>query len=265
MNDDNIVGWFSLENGTHVPIKKGENKREATSKFLNKKMSRVERNKDKYDKIDKFKKRKATNKLKENDDKEFEHKKIVDFEVRDSKYIPIREGEDRDEVIKQYEERERNSRPMTSEERWKHELDSMKKYKKAMSKEEPSTREKLINFTQNNREQIDKWVSEYDEETHKKVGEKVINKEPLTAKEYFGMLGSDPKPGSVILEEFPDGENAVVANDGNWVRQSRIKEYNKNPKANQDAVYSEKDDEEWDRIIDEEKIQKFKKRKSSNK
>ena len=47
-----------------------------------------------------------------------------------------------------------------------------------------------------------------------------------------------------LLEEFADGENAVVANDGKWVRESRIKEYNANPKANQDAVYNEEKEEE---------------------
>lgn len=110
----------------------------------------------------------------------------------------------------------------------------------------------LMKFTQDHKDQIDKWVSEYDDETHKRVGEKVRRGEGLTAKEYFGFLGSDMKAGSVILEEFADGENAVVANDGNWVRESRVKEYNKNPKAHQDAVYTDKEEDlKWEKLARE--------------
>ena len=53
--------WITI-NGQHVPIFEGEGKREAVSRFLNKKTSRVERNKDKYDTINKYKKRKSSNK-----------------------------------------------------------------------------------------------------------------------------------------------------------------------------------------------------------
>ena len=104
MKDDNIVGWFSLENGQHVPLREGESKREATSKFLNKKMSRVQKNKDKYNKIDNFKRKKQSNKLKEQNDKEIKHldnkqeeefdKKIIRLEKVGNQYIPVREGED---------------------------------------------------------------------------------------------------------------------------------------------------------------------------
>ena len=104
MKDDNIIDWFSLENGTHVPIKKGESKREATSKFLNKKMSRVQKNRDRYDTIERFKKRRATNKFDDNkptDDKQEPKRKnpnarITAIDKRGNTYIPIREGEEKE-------------------------------------------------------------------------------------------------------------------------------------------------------------------------
>ena len=71
-DDENIVGWFSLDNGQHVPLRKGESKKEATQKFLSNKGSSVARNREKYNKIDDFRKRKATNKLKkDNEDVEY--------------------------------------------------------------------------------------------------------------------------------------------------------------------------------------------------
>jgi len=329
--EDDVVEWITI-NHQHVPIKKGETKREVARNFIKNKMSRVEKNKDKYDKIAKFKKRKETNskfdnqKLKYNvskdgnkytiDDEQRRQvekkmginqhsKEVMDFEVRGNTYIPIRKGENRQDVIKDYEKRENIKHQARIKEAQDTERDLQSGYHIGTNDDEVIKRAKkdkgklvdydrranLIKYAQENKEQINKWVSEYDDETHKRVGEKVLRQEPLTAKEYFGFMGSDPKPGSVILEEFPDGENAVVANDGNLVRQSRIKEYNKNPKANQDAVYSQKDDDEWDRILEEEnsiknystwderhkndvnpfnkeqkeKIDKFKKRKKSNK
>ena len=67
MKDDNIKYWFSLENGVHVPVREGESKREAAQKVIGK-MSRVERNKDKYNKIDNFKRKKqSNNKIEENE------------------------------------------------------------------------------------------------------------------------------------------------------------------------------------------------------
>ena len=341
--------WITI-NGQHVPIFEGESKREAVSKFVKNKMSRVSKNKDKYDTISQYKKRKSTNKLDKKDDND---RKFIKYK---NKYLVGSKDQTDDEIIKHYEDVHKDDREMTPEERWKMEYNFMKADKKARDKKkdefdwrgekkdykklvqkgdnqyivvrndetedeairkfnerenlnkqreieekrsqdeinrynESVRRANLMKFTQNNREQINKWVSEYDDETHKRVGEKVLRGEALTAKEYFGFLGSDLKPGDVIWEEFPDNEDAIVANDGNFVRRSRIKEYNKNPKANQDAVYSQRDDDEWDRILEEEnsikdyftwderhkndinpfnkkqkeKIDKFKKRKSSNK
>lgn len=121
MKDDNIIGWFSLENGAHVPLKKGEGKAEATKKFLSNKTSRVEKNKSKYDKIDDFKKRKATNLPKKEEDEDIEYldldeekeeparknpnAKIKRFDKRGNTYIPIREGEE-----EQYEKELENER-----------------------------------------------------------------------------------------------------------------------------------------------------------
>ena len=110
MKDDNIVGWFSLENGQHVPLREGESKREATSKFLNKKMSRTEKNKEKYNKIDGFKKKKKSNnkiEKKSNDDEDF-GRKVVGLRKENGRYIPIREG-DKDEQGKN-SERERQEK-----------------------------------------------------------------------------------------------------------------------------------------------------------
>lgn len=265
--------WITI-NGQHVPIFEGESKREATSKFINKKMSRVAKNKDKYETIDRFKERKASNKL-DNEPK----KKMRFVKDKDNRYIISRGQESDEEAIRNYkrkygDENERNE-------------------------EEPTRREKLIKFTQENKEQIKKWADEYDEKTNRQAFEKAKRGEGLSAKEYFGFLGSDMKPGSVILEEFADGENAIVANDGNWVRESRIKEYNKNPKANQDAVYDDekesnlkwkreerenplptleefrnkyknaknsfRDDEFIRKELERERIEEFKRRKRTNK
>jgi hypothetical protein len=57
--EDDIKEWITI-NHQHVPIKEGESKREALRNHL-KKMSRVEKNKDKYDKIKDFKKKKKSN------------------------------------------------------------------------------------------------------------------------------------------------------------------------------------------------------------
>ena len=72
MDDKDIIGWFSLENGTHIPIRRGETRAQATKRFLSQKTSRVEKNQNKYDKTDEFKRRKESNKLK-NDDEEIEY------------------------------------------------------------------------------------------------------------------------------------------------------------------------------------------------
>lgn len=277
MKDDNIIGWFSLDNGTHVPIKKGESKREATSKFLNKKMSRVQKNKDKYDTIDTFKKRKATNKLEEYEPKKKEKIRLI--KDKDNRYIVSR-GEDDEEAVRDYK----------------------KKYGYENEKREangPSKREKLMKFTQENKDLIKKYGEEYDEETNRQAFEKAKRGEGLTAKEYFGFIASDMKPGSVIHEQFADGENAVVAKDGNWVRESRIKAYNENPRANQDAIYNDererklkwekdererplisvekmhekyanqnnpfRDDEFTRKELEKERIEEFKRRKRTNK
>lgn len=94
-DDENIVGWFSLENGQHVPIHKGESKREAVQKAINKRMSRVERNKDKYDKVAKFtKQKKSNNKIKQKNDNDQEFgKKLIGLKRNGNEYYPIREGE----------------------------------------------------------------------------------------------------------------------------------------------------------------------------
>lgn len=262
--------WITI-NGQHVPIFEGEGKREATSRFINKKMSRVQKNKDKYDKINKFKERKQSNlKVKYN-----KTNTGVEVDEEDRKRIMKELGYDKDNLSKNFDAKD-NKYEMKKEEREKvfkklgiHDTESEEQDEPTpIRKDEQDTkrRENLIKFTQENKEQIKKWADEYDEETNKRAFEKAKRGEGLTAKEYFGFIGSEFKPGSVILEEFADGENAIVANDGNWVRESRIKDYNKNPRANQDAVYNEerendlkweKEERENPRISVEEMRKKF--------
>jgi len=81
MKDDNIKYWFSLDNGVHIPVKEGESKREAVSKAINKKISRVEKNKNKYDTIQEFKKKKKSYNLAETKPKK---KEVTDQEQRDN-------------------------------------------------------------------------------------------------------------------------------------------------------------------------------------
>lgn len=223
--------WITI-NGQHVPIFEGENKREATSKFINKKMSRVAKNKDKYDTIDTFKKRKATNKL-DND------KKIRLVKDKDNRYIVSR-GESDDEAIENYKRKygNENERNETNE---------------------PSRRAKLMRYTQENKEQIAQYGREFDEETERKAFEKTRRGEGVTAKEYFGYIARDERPGDIITDVTADGEDVIVAKDGKWVRKSRIKEYNNNPSANKDAIV---DLEEEERKIErQEAIENFKRRK----
>jgi len=223
--------WITI-NGQHVPIFEGESKSEATSRFLKNKMSRVQKNKDKYDTIAKFKKRKETNKL------EQKKSNIKDFEANEDNTKFKLKDEERKKVfekmgLENYDDDDKSNR---------------------IDRNEIDRRDALIKFTQNNREQIDKWVNQYDDEQHRKIGEKVNKGEALSMKEYYQYLGHNAMPGDVILEEFYDGENAVVANDGKWVRQSRVKEYNKNPSANQDAVYNRKKE---DKLYEEEQTRKM--------
>lgn len=221
-NEDDGV-WRTIS-GRKVFIRDGESLSSAMSrsgKFS--KMSRVEKNKDKYDKIDKFKKRKATNKFEEPEPKKKE--KIHLVKDKDNRYVVSR-GEDDNTAIENYKRNygdDKERQELTSEER----------------------RSSLMKFTQENKDKIRQWANEYDEETNKRAFEKARQGEGLTAKEYFGFIGSEFKPGSVINEQFADGENAVVAKDGNWVRESRIKAYNENPRENQDAIY---DDEKETRL-----------------
>ena len=245
-NEDDGV-WRTIS-GRKVFIRDGESLSSAMSrsgKFKN--MSRVEKNKDKYDKIDKFKKRKATNKFEEPEPK----KKIHLVKDKDNRYVVSR-GEDDETAVENYKRNygdDKERQELTSGER----------------------RSNLMKFTQENKDKIRQWANEYDEETNKRAFEKARQGEGLTAKEYFGFIGSEFKPGSVINEQFADGENAVVAKDGNWVRESRIKAYNENPRENQDAIYDDekesklkwdKEEREHPRISVEEMRKKYENQKN---
>ena len=238
-NEDDGV-WRTIS-GRKVFIRDGESLGSAMSrsgKF--KTMSRVEKNKDKYDKIAKFKKRKDTNKLKE--DKEFEHKKIVDFEVRDNRYIPIREGEDRNEVIKQFEQRENPDRIEIIKEAQDDDRtlrsgihvsnNDEKEMQRAKAEKgkvvDYERRESLIKFTENNREQIDKWVSEYDDETDKKVLDKISKGQGLSLKEYYGYIARRPKEGDLIFGGGPQGQDVRIKNG----KREIIKDYQRKKRSN---------------------------------
>ncbi len=234
-NEDDGV-WRTIR-GRRVFIREGESVESAMSRSG--KFSRVERNKDKYDKIDAFKKRKATNKL---DEEPTPKKKIRLVKDKDNRYIVSR-GDD-DEAIRNYKRNYGDEKEREQEEK---------------DEQDAKRRQRLIDYTQNNREQIKKWADEYDEETNKQAFEKAKRGEGLSAKEYFGMLGSQERPGDIITDVTADGEDVIVAKDGKWVRKSRIKAYNDNPSANKDAIV---DIEEEERKIErQEAIENFKRRK----
>ena len=184
-------------------------------------MSRVEKNKDKYNKVSKFKKRKATNN-KFDDDKEFEHKEIVDFEVRGNKYIPIREGEDRKEVLRKFEERENpDNIAMTKNEQ----------YEEFMRKniQDQERRDKLVRFTRQHDKEITDWQNERNDDTDKKIYEKTSKGKGLTLKEYYQYLGRKPEEGDIILAGGRNGEDVRVGKNG---KLEVIENFKKRKKSN---------------------------------
>lgn len=239
-NEDDGV-WRTI-NGRRVFIRDGESVESAMSrsgKF--KSMSRVEKNKDKYDKINKFKERKQSNlKVKY-------HKTDTGVEVdeEDRKRIMKELGYDNDKLSKDFEKIDSNKYEMKKEEREKvfkklglrndnEDIEEPTPIRK--DEQDAKRRAKLMRYTQENKEKIAQYGRDFDEETEKEAFEKTQRNEGLKAKEYFGYIGRNEKPGDIISDVTADGEDVIVAKDGNWVRKSRINEYNKNPKANQNAV-----------------------------
>lgn len=217
MNDD-IVGWFTTETGQHIPLREGETKKQATERYLNKKMSRVQKNKDKYNKVDEFKKKKTSNNKindKKNDDD------IKGFVKKGNTYLPVREGEDDEIAIRRYENtfRATDSRSRAEQQEWENQRKS----------KNVERRQTLMKFTQANREQIDKWVREYDDATDKRVAEKVKNNEALSLKEYYGYIARNPKAGDIILSGGKNGEDVVVGKDG---KLKAIENYKKRKSTN---------------------------------
>ena len=197
--------WITI-NGQHVPIFEGEGKREAVSRFLNKKTSRVSKNKDKYDTINQYKKRKATNKLDEDNfdwrGEKQNFKKLI--KQGNNRYIVVRNDETEDEAIRKFNQRENSSNmERIEEERFN------KKYN--IDNFETKRRQGLIDFTQNNREKIKEWQKDYDDEA---VSEKVLSGKGLTLKEYYGVLGRAPREGDIILAGGRNGEDVRVGKNG---------------------------------------------------
>lgn len=92
-------------------------------------------------------------------------------------YIPVRKGETEKQAIDNYAKTEE---PQTE---------------KADSS---ARRQKLVNYVQENKDQIRKWVDEYDDKTNKQASEKAKQGKGLTAKEYFGFLGGDVREGGIV-------------------------------------------------------------------
>ena len=196
--------WITI-NGQHVPIFEGEGKREAVSRFIKNK-SRVSKNKDKYEIINEYKKRKATNKLDEDkfdwrgDKQDF--KKLIP--VKDNRYIVVRNDETDEEAINKFNKRENPANMERIEE---------KRFDKKYGIETYDTkrRQGLINFTQDNREQIKEWQKDFDNDA---VGEKVSKGQGLTLKEYYGVLGRAPREGEIIIAGGKNGETVRVGKNG---------------------------------------------------
>ena len=209
--------WITI-NGQHVPIFEGESKREAVSKFIKNKTSKVKKNK--YDKIEEFKKRKATNKYNvSNDGNKYE------LNEDERKKVMHKLGLDRDNKLKkEFEVSEDGTRfVMKPELREKYEKKlGLNKYRDLTNKEEENVAEEFANqrrnalakFTQNNREQIDKWTSQSDDKTYDRIYEKTKRGEGLTLKEYYQYLGRAPKEGDIIIAGGKNGEDVRVGKNG---------------------------------------------------
>ena len=210
---DDIVGWFTTETGQHIPLREGETKKEATERYLNKKMTRVQKNQNKYDKVDEFKRKKiSNNKI---DDKK-DDDDIKGYVKKGNTYLPIRKGEDEEIAIKRYENtfRATDSKTREEQEQWENQ-------RKASNIERC---QKLVKFTQANKEQIDKWVSEYNDTTDERVAEKIKNNEALSLKEYYGYIARNPKAGDIIVAGGNNGEDVIVGKDG---KLKAIEDYKK--------------------------------------
>lgn len=197
--------WITI-NGQHVPIFEGEGKREAVSRFIKGK-SRVAKNKDKYETINAYKKRKATNQLDKKDEFDWrgekkDFKKLI--KQGDNRYIVVRNDETEDEAIRKFNERENPEKMEQIEE---------KRFNKKYNIQDfdNERRQGLINFTQNNREQIKEWQKDFDDDA---VSEKVLSGKGLTLKEYYGVLGREPREGDIILAGGRNGEDVRVGKNG---------------------------------------------------
>lgn len=215
---DNIVGWFSLENGQHVPLKEGESKEQATKKFLSK------------SKVSEYKKKKqSNNKIDEG------NRKITKLVKKGNTYIPIRKGENEKERIKEFK---KSNSPETMSKIKKAQRDeqmeqsgvrlhlgekgergvaeAQKRKGTVIDYEKRVSHAEMMRFTAKNKDLIDKWANEYNtnENFRKSVDAKIMNHEGLSTKEYFSFLGSKPREGDLILSGGEHGEDVIVGKNG---------------------------------------------------
>lgn len=214
MRDDDIVGWFSLENGQHIPLREGESKEQATKKFLSK------------SKVSEYKKKKqSNNKIDEG------NRKITKLVKKGNTYIPIRKGENEKERIKEFkksnspetmskikraqrdEQMEQSGvRIHLGEKGERGVAEAQKRKGTVVDYEKRVSRAEMMKFTAENKDLIDKWANEYNtnENFRKSVNAKIMNHEGLSTKEYFGFLGSKPREGDLILSGGKHGEDVIV-------------------------------------------------------
>lgn len=141
-------------------------------------------------------------------------------------HVPIKEGENKRSVISKVIQRFKKRKQSNNK------IDD--KLKKPASSEDMK---KFAGTVAKNREEI---IKKYGKEKFdkEKVGQKIAKKEGLTAKEYVGYAMSGPEPGSKV-EGF--NQEARLASDGKVVKADRYEAYERNPKANRDAILREKD------------------------
>ena len=178
-------------------------------------------------------------------------------------HVPIKEGESKRSVAKRVIERFKRKKQSNNK------FDD--KFKKPAT--DSDMKEFASTVAKNRKEVLKRFdKSKYNE---KEVGRKIANKEALTANEYIGYAKSGPKPGEEVIGY---NQKAKWTSDGKVVKADRWEAYEKNPKANRDAILKDKDqlktkyeiqaEKEFARLRREynqkEKMEKFKQQKQSN-
>lgn len=234
--------------------------------------TRVQRNWNKYSEEQRREVRheEIQKKLAEYKAKKQSNNKVEKLVKKGNTYIPIRKGENEEDVVRNYvktndketmkyikkeQDKEKDLQNGTRHhlgEKGEKEVAEAQKRKGRLYEIKgdytgmKDRRAIMMKFTANNKELIGKWAQEYDnnENMRKEISRKLANGEKLSLKEYYGVIGSTPREGSVIIAGGENGEDVRVGKNGK-LEVLTDDDFDKN------NVYVGK----------REKIQKYKKRK----